>query len=296
MTDMPPGSPSFRSIRPEDKELFDKALRKLPYATSEMTFTNFYIWRECDRSKMALINGNICVYAEPENEPPYFFEPVGGNMIPETIDECAKIFPRFSRISPDFTKEHFEGKAKFKIEADRNNADYIYNTSDLIDLKGKRYDGKRNKIRKFLKNNIPVFQEIRDDDVPGCVELIKRWEDGKRGGICFDVPMKEALKSRSMLGLKGATVRINGKIEAFTLGERIGQDTAIIYIEVANPEIDGLSQYVNQHFSKDQWSDTKFINRESDLGDAGLRRAKMSYQPVKMIDKYTVTVVDEIIR
>ncbi len=290
--DTSPEQPAYKSVSLDDKALFEKFFHDHPASTSELTFTNFFIWRDCDRSKAAVINGNICVYAEPENEPPYFFEPLGSSKMEETIDACAKKIPRFSRVSEGFAKKYFADAKRFRIELDRNNADYVYNTSDLINLKGKKYDGKRNKIRKFLKNNIPIYQPLTEELVPDCLILLDKWAQERKGGICFDAPIKEALKNLKVLGLTAAAVRINGRIGAFTVGERLNQDTAIIYIEVADPEIDGLSQYINQQFCRNEWADTLFINREADLGDAGLRRAKLSYHPAQMANKYTVTLID----
>ena len=273
-----------------DKGSFDEYFSKHPHESSELTFTNFFIWRDCDRSQLTSINGDICVIARPETELPYYFEPFGENNIEGTIDICLSDIPRFSRVSEKFVKEHFQGKAGYKIEPVRDNADYLYNTEDLVALKGKKYDGKRNKIKRFLKNNIPIYQELSEELVPDCLKLLAKWGKSKAPAVCLDEPVKEALRNLSGLGLEGAAVKINGRVEAFTVGEALNNDTAVVYIEVANSDIDGLAQYINQQFCKNAWSRLTYINREQDLGDAGLRRAKLSYHPVKLIDKYDVTL------
>jgi len=287
-----PSFPDFRKIALADKELFGTYFSEHPQETSELTFTNFYIWRDCDRSQMTSVNGNICVAAKPENEPPYFFMPFGENRIEETIKTCLSYIPRFSRLPEKFVKAHFEGKSGYKIEPVRNDLDYVYRSADLVALKGKKYDGKRNKIKRFLKNNIPIYQKLTGDIVPDCLYLFSKWSKSRAAGICFDAPIKEALKNMSDLGLEGAVVKINGKVEAFTMGEALNDDTAMIYIEVADPDIDGLPQYVNQQFVKNEWGHFTYINREQDMGDAGLRRAKLSYHPCKLVNKYDVTVID----
>ncbi len=228
--------------------------------------------------------------AKPENEDPYFFEPLGDNNIEGTLRICSARIPRFSRISEKFMKEHFEGKPGFKIVSVRDNSDYVYRTEDLIALKGKKYDGKRNKIKRFLKNNIPIYQELTDDLVPDCLKLLAKWSKNKIPAICLDEPIKEALNNFSALDVEGAAIKINGKVEAFTIGEALNDDTAIIYIEVANSDIDGLAQYINQQFCRNAWSRCTYINREQDMGDAGLRRAKLSYHPVKLINKFDITL------
>jgi hypothetical protein len=286
-----PVFPEFRNITMADKGSFDAFFSKHPHGSSELTFTNFFIWRDCDRSQLTSINGNLCVIARPENEPPYFFEPFGENNIDGTINACLSHIPKFSRVSEKFVKEHFEGRAGFKIEPVRDNSDYLYRTEDLIALKGKKYDGKRNKIKRFLKNNIPIYQELSEELVPDCLKLLAKWGRSKAPAVCLDEPVKEALRNMQGLGVEGAAVKINGRVEAFTIGEALNDDTAVVYVEVANPDIDGLAQYINQQFCRNAWVRFTYVNREQDLGDAGLRRAKLSYHPVKLIDKFDVILM-----
>jgi hypothetical protein len=291
MKDPAPAFPELRKITLADKELFESYFSRHSQETSEQTFTNYFIWRDCDLSQMTLINGNLCVMASPENAKPYFFEPLGDNKMEETIRTCLSIAPRFSRVSEKFMKANFEGKKGFIVEPAREHFDYLYRTQDLIALKGRKYDGKRNRIKRFLKNNIPIYQELTMDMAPDCLRLLDKWGKSKVDGVCFDEPIRQALKYFPDLSVKGAVVRISGKVEAFTIGEILNDDSAVVYIEVANLDIDGLPQYINQQFCKNEWADMKYINREEDLWDEGLRRAKLSYQPIKLINKYYITLV-----
>lgn len=286
-----PSFPAFRKISLADKELFESYFSKHPQETSELTFTNFFIWRDCDLSEVTSVNGNICVVARPDNEPPYFFEPLGEDRIEETIETCLSHVPRFSRVTEKFAKAHFEGKSRYRIEPVRDHFDYIYRTEDMIALKGKKYDGKRNKIKRLLKNNIPIYQKLTADTAPDCLKLLDKWIRSKKPGTCIDGPIREALNNLSGLSVEGAVIKINGKVEAFTIGEMLNRDTAVIYIEVANPDIDGLSQHINHQFCRNEWAHFTYINREQDMGDGGLRKAKMSYHPFKLIPKYDVVKV-----
>jgi len=81
---------------------------------------------------------------------------------------------------------------------------------------------------------------------------------------------------------------VDGLFEAFTAGEMLNDDTAVIHIEKAKSSVDGLYPIINQQFAGKEWGASTFINREQDLGQEGMRRAKLSYQPVRLIDKYTV--------
>jgi len=287
-----PKFPDFRKITLEDISLFNRLLSGRSPSTSELTFTNFFIWRGCDRSMVTMLNGNLCVVAYPEGEAAYLFEPIGTNMMTETISSCMSYLPRMSRVSEKTVKKYFEGKKGFKIDLDRDNSDYLYNRDDLATLKGKRYDGKRNRIKKFLKNNEPVYSVLEKDHIAGCMDLLKRWKETRKGGVCFDEPIREAIENYEALGLSGAVVMTGGTVKAFTIGEKLNSDTAIIYIEVTDPGLEGIAQYINQRFCSEKWTDVKFINREQDIGDAGLRKAKTSYHPVAMINKYNITIMD----
>jgi hypothetical protein len=98
----------------------------------------------------------------------------------------------------------------------------------------------------------------------------------------------EALINIEKLNFKGGVILIDGKVEAFALGEQLNPQTAVIHIEKANPAFDGLYQLINQEFCIHEWSTLPYINREQDLGEKGLRESKLSYHPHHMVNKYTV--------
>jgi hypothetical protein len=108
---------------------------------------------------------------------------------------------------------------------------------------------------------------------------------------CELCAIKEALNNFDLLGIKGGAVIIDGQVEAMTFGEMIIPDMAIIHVEKANPEIRGLYTVINQEFCQRAWSGVKCINREEDMGLEGLRKAKLSYHPKYLLDKF-VTKVD----
>jgi hypothetical protein len=98
----------------------------------------------------------------------------------------------------------------------------------------------------------------------------------------------QALASFELLGLKGGVVKVGGRVEAFTLGGRLTADTAVIPIEIANPGLVGLAQWINREFVRREWLAFRYINREQDMGIEGLRRAKLSYQPAGLVKKYNL--------
>jgi hypothetical protein len=106
--------------------------------------------------------------------------------------------------------------------------------------------------------------------------------------LAEDFAVREALTCYEELGYQGGAIVINSAVEAFSLGEPLNEDTAVIHIEKANPEIPGLYAAINQLFCLNTWSNFTYINREQDMGSEGLRKAKESYYPRHMVDKYTL--------
>ena len=92
------------------------------------------------------------------------------------------------------------------------------------------------------------------------------------------------------LDCKGALIKVDGRYEAYTIGEALNSDTAVIHIEKANSQIQGLYAFINQQFCEREWEHMKYINREEDLGIEGLRKAKLSYNPVSFVNKYSVFI------
>ena len=97
----------------------------------------------------------------------------------------------------------------------------------------------------------------------------------------------EALQSAEELGLEGVVIFVNGAVAAFSLGERLNKDTAVCHFEKADPFMEGLNQLVNREFARLLFQDCRYLNREQDLGDVGLRNAKLSYHPVDLVKKYS---------
>ena len=137
------------------------------------------------------------------------------------------------------------------------------------------------------------YQPLTADMLEDVWEYINLWCKQKEcsgkfspGLICEKQAIREALDHFGELDYKGAVIRLNGQIEAFTMGEKINDETVVIHVEKANGTINGLYSAINQEFLLHEWPDVAFVNREEDTGDEGLRKAKMSYHPVALVKKY----------
>jgi len=292
---MIPDFPELKPIELKDKEEVQNYLEHFPPDICELTFANIYIWREWEKPRLTKINGNLCVLCSPPDEPPYFLEPVGENKLDETVNLGLTLVSRWSRLS-----EKFLGKlaGQYIINEDRDNFDYVYLTQELAELSGKKYDGKRNWIKRFEKQFKYELSAINQNDLPGCLELIREWgrgsadrerqegEDNHTGAAVR--AMEEALLNFGLFSFSTLAVLIDGRVEGFCLGEKLNPETAVVHIEVASREFPGLYQFLNRECARRARQQYRYINREQDAGLSGLRRSKLSYHPHHLVKKYNL--------
>lgn len=285
-----PKFPEFKLVGLEDKNCLTELISAYPSEACEINFGNIFIWRHFDHSKFTTINGNLCILCEPPSEPAYFLQPVGENKLQETVEVCLSFAPRLSRIPESFAARYCSG---LKGELDRNNFDYIYLAEDLIYLRGKKYDGKRNRIRKFERSRNYQYLRLSQDHLDGCRQLFEKWLEAKSSSdraflSVWRHVILEALVHFKVLGLTGGVIEIDGRIAAFSIGEKLTSDTVVIHIEIVDFDYEGLPQLINREFIRNEWADYRFVNREQDMGIPGLRRAKTSYYPHHMVKKYNI--------
>lgn len=289
-----PTFPEFKPLELEDQQEINFCLTRCPPETSDYTFANLYLWRQYDKPKLTRINGNLVILLSPVGENPYFLFPVGENQVEVTFDTCfhhLKNGPQIKRVPEKIVKKYFEKKLEYSFELDHNNSDYVYRVTDLVNLRGRKYDGKRNWIKKFMAKYPAEYLPLDKKQVSGCLGLLERWGKSRQGPILkYELlAITEALNNYDKLGLTGRVILCAGQVEAFLIGGELNRLTAMVYIQVANREKAGLPQYFHQKYAATELAGYKFANWEQDLGIPGLRKAKQSYHPYKMQYKYDVT-------
>ena len=290
---MIPEYPELKPVELSDKDEVDKFLELYPLEVCELTFANIYIWRDWERPQLTKVKGNLCVLCSPPDEPVYFLEPVGESNLDETVEICLGLAPRLSRVSERFLKKL---KGSYSNQEDRDNFDYVYLTQELAELQGKKYDGKRNWIKKFEKKYEYQIKPIDNADVPGCLKLVEQWGEASPGREqevddrtrATVKAIEEALNNFALFGLSALVVLIDGQVKGFCLGERLNPETAVVHVELASREISGLYQFLNRECARTVWQQFRYINREQDAGLPGLRRSKLSYHPHHFVKKYNL--------
>jgi hypothetical protein len=294
--------PDFRPLELEDRELIRELLWRYQPDTSELTFTNLFIWRSLYRWQWSKAGEWLLILQEKEGQEPSFLPPVGPSPRLEVTRTALDWLhaqrgvqrPRIERADSRFVSE-VSTAPELAVIPERDHFDYLYQTSDLISLKGSKYHGKRSHISRFLQDHGAGFRfvPIGPENLELCAEFQERWCEWRRCDEDMNLgdewtAIRQGLADYQALKVEGAAILIGEKVEAFTFGELLNAQTAVVHIEKANPEIPGLYAMINRQFCRKYWSGVPFINREQDLGEEGLRKAKLSYHPVRLVEKYRI--------
>lgn len=271
----------------------------------ERTFANVYLWARFYHLVWAKIEGTVVFRVGEEGDYSYTYPMGNGDkkaVVEMLLKDCEERgYPfRMHSISPE-EMEELERlfPDTFQVEWQRDLADYVYETEKLINLSGKKYHGKKNHINQFKAANPDwTYEPITDENVEECFQMALNW---RRENGCEDDPEKNSemcvtlnyLRLFKELELKGGLLRAGGKVLAFTMGEPVCEDTFVVHIEKAYADVRGAYPLINQQFLEHEVSAYKYVNREEDTGEEGLRKAKLSYHPVFMAEKGVVTLKEQ---
>lgn len=288
----------FTPLKLEDKKVFDTFLAQDPPETSELTFTNLFMWRYRYHPMWQVWNDCLLIVFCSNHRPLFALPPVGPGPKLEALVFLSEFLMDFSpeahicRVSKAFVERYVKNDL-FSIREDRANSDYVYLTEDLINLPGNRFHKKKNLLNQFKKKYRFEYKDLSPELLESFLELQENWCELKNCAEDQDLTdedhaIYEALRHQQFLGFRGGAIFIDSKVVAFSLGELLNPRTAVIHIEKADPSIVGAYASINNLFCQEAWADIKFINREQDLGLEGLRKAKQSYNPDHLVDKFTL--------
>ena len=291
--------PDIRPLTLADRSLVTEYLHRYPPDISEHTFTNLFIWQPSRPIFFTEIDNSLVFFVKSsggEGEYLLYGPPVGNIIIPDIIaafDSGGGSVIGAVRI-PDRNTENLP-PAKYAVNADRGNADYVYLVSDLAELAGRRFSKKRNKIKQCLNKHLCEYVPITSELLAECEIMQENWcntrDCGKNPGLCNEAnAIAETFAHFEDFGLLGGAVRVDGIIQAYAVAEELHPGTAVWHFEKAMADIPGLGQLVNQWFSRYGLSDFDYVNREQDLGVPGLRQAKKSYFPHHMVAKNCISL------
>ncbi len=296
-----PEFPGFKPISLKDKGALQAALWIYQPETSELTFTNIYMWSSLTRAHWCIYKDWVLVTCRDRDGGLYGLPPIGPSPCLEAVsvflewlrDEKGQNSPRIERADHRLSEE-LEGTGMFHIEPTRDHFDYAYERDALARLAGRKLHAKKNHVNKFSKTHAFEYAPIDETHIKACLATEDKW--CRDHHCCDDINLigeweaiRKVLTGYRDLEYAGGVILIDGTVEAFTLGEMLNEETAVVHIEKANADIPGLYAVINQQFCEHGWKMVRYINREQDLGDEGLRRAKLSYHPARMVEKYRIT-------
>ena len=297
-----PSELRFRAPQPEDIAWAKPILLAEQRMGCEFCFGNVYAWAEKQDTEIAQAGGFFLSRCSPWKEDgdgrKIYCLPQGPGDLNEVLPLLREDARRhgaplmlFGVTSGDIPRLEAARPGGFRYEANRDNADYIYRREDLAGLAGKKYHQKRNHIARFERENTWRCEVITPAVLDECLEMERQWvarnaEKDPEGLFDERRALERCFANYEAFGLCGVLIRAGGKIVAFTLGEALNEHCFCTHFEKAFTEEPGAYQMINRCFAATCLEGYEFVNREEDLGDEGLRRAKLSYYPAILLEKY----------
>ncbi|GMO38947.1 MAG: phosphatidylglycerol lysyltransferase domain-containing protein [Termitinemataceae bacterium] len=286
---MLPHFPLSAPISLDFKDELHFMLSKTTDGVSEYTFANLYLFRSRYDYQISIDDNGALIIQGTLNGKKFFETPCSlpsSAVLKALLDtndywKCIpeSILQEFPSLADDFGIEIIE---------DRDNFDYLYLKTDLAVLSGKKFHKKRNLVNAFLlaypQNS---FLPLTKDLVGNAVTVLEHWREDKGSDGDYEAS-REALDMFEELGLEGTVYYIKGKAAAYCLGEPLANGRIFgLHFEKGIDEYKGIYQWVNQSFAANLSDSYTYINREQDLGDEGMRQAKMTYRPCGFVKKFT---------
>lgn len=276
------------------KESVDRAVRETDSRLCDQTFGNFFCWNSAMEVAIATYKNSFV-----SRWGSHYSVPVGPErkeILEQLLAEGVREFISLDDRCRAWMEETWPGMFSFRER--RSNADYIYEREKLENLVGKKLAAKRNHINYFEQNFKWETRPITAENLQEVMEFSLRWcaenncpeEPGLAREGCA---VRRGLRHFEELGYTGLVLYANGEVCAFTYGEPIGKEGFCVHVEKADAKLRGAYPMINREFVRSLPQEIRWINREDDTGDEGLRRAKLSYQPDLLLMKYTAEVIEK---
>lgn len=291
----------FKNFELKDKKLIESYTKPWNIGCSDLSFANLFIWGADGKMQYVIDDDVLYIKLNFKSFPEFFWPPIPKKGSKHDYRELVcrafeylenkNIVPVIRNIWEPFKEIIEKSCPELDIEPAEIAWDYVYSREKLATLKGKKLHGKRNHINKFMQENPDwEYKKLVQSMYEDCIAVYDGWKESK--DLSEDEFANErrsvvlALTNMEELGLTGGAILLDGKIKAFTVGERLNDDMQLIHIEKADSEINGLFPMINQQYVLHECADVQYINREEDMGVEGMRKAKRSYYPDFMVKKY----------
>ena len=296
----------FQPVTPEKRESYNRLLMDGRERGCEYSFANLCLW---GRQKGAIIHDHLVLFSQFNRKTVYPY-PAGEGDKKAVLDAIIRdsqergIPCRITGLdSQDIADMEKMFPGQFRYHCDRDSYDYVYAIDDLADLKGRKYQRKRNHYNRF-RDSYPYYtiEPITRDNIPQVEQMLEDWYADRRehdpdGDYHMEqAALRKALRYYEQLGMEGVVLVNEDRILAMTMGSRLSKDTFDIHFEKASAEADTAYTVINCEFARylrARYPEIQFLNREDDLGIEGLRKAKLSYYPHHMVEKCWACLLED---
>ncbi|MBA4367820.1 MAG: hypothetical protein C0403_09300 [Desulfobacterium sp.] len=273
-------------------------LQRCPEKTSDYSFINLWGWAKEYGLEWAWTDG--LVWIRQTIPVVRFWAPIGPWFEIRWKDrfaECWKRGDTFHRI-PEKLIQVWEKEIgqSVVVDEDRDQWDYLYNFRELLELKGNRFHKKKNLLNQFRKKYKYQFTPFTRDLIDRALAMQESWCTWRDCESSDSLSAENRVIERildnwgELTGIYGGAILVDDSLIAYTIAENISEDTLVIHFEKGSPEYHGVYQAIHQMFLESLGPGIQWVNREQDLGDEGLRKAKMSYNPVDFLKKYKMNL------
>jgi hypothetical protein len=287
----------FRPVTLADRAFFQHHYTLYPQTHSDNTFTNMVCWNQIAQYRYAHVNGNVILASTIAGVTR--FRPPIGPRDPALMKDLIRFAMEIGDdtpivlIDPQTVQWMKEIDPALTLVPDRNHFEYVYRASDLAELPGKNYLKIRSQINKFRKNCGHTVEPITAGNRQEVMEFLVKWCEWKGCENDFVLAHEKeavffAIEHFTELPLRGLLIRVNSQVAAISLFERLNEDTALVHFEKGLPDCEGIYKAINAETAALLAGEVTYINRESDLGVAGLREAKMRYHPHHMVEVWSL--------
>ena len=287
----------FRPVTLADRAFFQHHYTLYPQTHSDNTFTNMVCWNQIAQYRYAHVNGNVILASTIAGVTR--FRPPIGPRDPALMKDLIRFAMEIGDdtpivlIDPQTVQWMKEIDPALTLIPDRNHFEYVYRASDLAELPGKNYLKIRSQINKFRKNCGHTVEPITAGNRQEVMEFLVKWCEWKGCENDFVLAHEKeavffAIEHFTELPLRGLLIRVNSQVAAISLFERLNEDTALVHFEKGLPDCEGIYKAINAETAALLAGEVTYINRESDLGVAGLREAKMRYHPHHMVEVWSL--------
>lgn len=294
---------NFKKIEISDREEATRLFRESNFRGCDYTFGNSFVWSGIYNVEACIAEGFYFRKMGSGAKTRFIF-PAGSGDISRAMEilteYCAEQrIPLRLTANKQITDKIAALYPEASIELRRDICDYVYLAEDLENLTGKKYHSKRNHLNRFYENDWS-FEPLTAENIPECLEMNLRWRtenvdecrltaetESKLDELCV---VECSLAHFDELGYVGGVLRVSGEVQAFTFGEPSSDDCFVVHVEKALRQYQGAYTAVNREFVRSLNGQYKYINREEDTGSENLRKAKLSYHPAFLEEKFYITL------